>query len=76
MFSNQHYSTFTDSGIVQINVTGIAQQWLSNLKENYGLLLISYNEGEYAGKYMFNWNQKESPKLIIEYTVPRTENQF
>jgi hypothetical protein len=76
LFSNQHYSTFTDSGIVQINVTGIAQQWLSNLKENYGLLLISYNEGEYAGKYVFNWNQKESPKLIIEYTVPRTENQF
>ena len=79
LFSNQHYSTFTDSGTVKINITGIVQQWLSNFRENYGLLLISYHESEYAGKYVFdmnNINQKDSPKLHIEYTVPRTENQF
>jgi len=80
-FENQQASNFIDDNTVQINITGIFQQWVSNIKENNGLIIKSksYNEGAYAGKYVFNLDtlsQIEPTKLLIKYSTIKTEQQF
>jgi len=80
-FENQQASNFIDDNTVQINITGIFQQWVSNIKENNGLIIKSksYNEGAYPGKYVFNLDtlsQIEPSKLLIKYSTIKTEHQF
>ena len=80
-FENQQTSNFIDDNNVQINITGIFQQWVSNIKENNGLIIKSksYNEGIYPGKYVFNLDtlsQIEPSKLFIKYSTIKTEHQF
>jgi len=80
-FENQQASKFTEDNHVQINITSIFQQWVSNINENNGLIIKSksYNEGIYPGKYVFNLDslsQIEPSKLSIKYSIIKTEHQF
>ena len=75
----QQHIGLTDSNKVYMNITNVVQQWVSDIYENYGLILVSYTEGSGTGKYVFNLNkinQQEPIILKIEYTVIEAEGNF
>ncbi len=77
--NNQQISKFTEDNKVQFNITGIVQQWVSKLNENYGLIIASNHEGFNSGKYIFNLkevNQIKPVTLKIDYTILEFDQKF
>ncbi len=75
----QQLSEFMENNKVEINISNIVQEWVSKISENYGLIIVSYNESINTGRYVFNLNdnnQQELIKLKIDYTVINPEQTF
>jgi hypothetical protein len=66
-------SLITGESLVNINITTIAQYWVSNIKENNGLILIGFDETDTISRRTFYSTSNDTllqPTLEVFYSVP------
>lgn len=75
-YSIKSFNSEVDS--VSINITSIVQEHISELKENFGIVLTSYNENKDNSYVQFFSNESEQidkrPYLKLIYSYPELNN--